>query len=100
MDENLHAEAERRFPPDKIVPDPFGETGEAHTDPYGDDERAREAFIAGAEWAVAHPAEHLTQDGLVHYLVKTLHGEWWVTTQKAGQPWVGRPLSYFLEVEK
>jgi hypothetical protein len=38
----------RRYPPNALVDDPMGETGYAETDPYGYDEVARNAFIAGA----------------------------------------------------
>lgn len=44
----IHTEARRRYPVDHTVDDPFGATGEARSDPYGYDEYAREAFLAGA----------------------------------------------------
>lgn len=44
----IHAEAHRRYPVDHAVDDPFGATGEARSDPYGYDEYARGAFLAGA----------------------------------------------------
>ncbi|MDF2990262.1 MAG: hypothetical protein K0S37_776 [Microbacterium sp.] len=45
------AEALRRHPSNHTVDDPFGATGEAQSDPYGYEEYAQQAFIAGAEWA-------------------------------------------------
>ena len=46
--DDIHTEARRRYPVDHTVDDPFGATGEARSDPYGYDEYAREAFLAGA----------------------------------------------------
>lgn len=54
--EDIQAEADRRYPPDHIVDDPFGETGEAHSDPYGYDEVANRAFREGVEWILNGPA--------------------------------------------
>ncbi len=48
-------EAERRWPLNHLVDDPFGETGEAWSDPYGYHETAQKAFEAGAVWASEHP---------------------------------------------
>lgn len=53
-------EADRRYPPNYTVEDPFGAIGAvAVTDPYGYDEVANRAFVAGAEWATADRANEL-----------------------------------------
>lgn len=49
--DEIIAEAQRRHPHNHIVDDPFGETGEAQSDPYGYEETARLAFIAGGAYA-------------------------------------------------
>ncbi|MTE24849.1 hypothetical protein [Microbacterium sp. ZXX196] len=51
IETDARQEAERRWPSNHLVDDPFGETGEAWSDPYGYDEEAQRAFIAGAVWA-------------------------------------------------
>lgn len=51
-EEEIAAEAAKRYPPNHMVDDPFGATGEAESDPYGYDETARKAFIAGVDWAM------------------------------------------------
>lgn len=43
-------EAEQRYPANRMVDDPHGETGYAQSDPYGDNEEAAYHFIAGAVW--------------------------------------------------
>lgn len=50
--EEISAEAYRRHPLDHTVDDPFGETGEAQSNPYGYEETARLAFIAGGAYAL------------------------------------------------
>jgi hypothetical protein len=50
--DEIIAEAQRRHPHNHIVDDPFGETGEAESDPYGYEETARLAFIAGGAYAL------------------------------------------------
>lgn len=50
--ERAAAEAQRRYPPNRVVDDAMGETGQAQSDEYGYQECARRAFLAGAEWAV------------------------------------------------
>lgn len=57
-------EADRLYAPDHTVDDPFGETGEARTDPYGYDEYANRAFVKGAEWQAAQDtkAESVEED--------------------------------------
>ena len=47
--------------------------------------------------AVAEPADHLKQDGFVHYLTKNSSGEWWVSTRKDGEPWASCSLKFFLQ---
>lgn len=49
LDELINKEALKRYPLNHVVDDPFGETGEAESDPYGYDETARRAFIEGAK---------------------------------------------------
>lgn len=51
--EQITDEALKRYPVNHTVDDPLGETGEAETDPYGYDETARNAFIAGGEYALS-----------------------------------------------
>lgn len=41
------AEANKLYPPNRTVDDPFGETGVAETDPYGYDEYANNAYVRG-----------------------------------------------------
>jgi hypothetical protein len=50
--DEIIAEAQRRHPHNHTVDDPFGETGEAQSDPYGYEETARLAFIAGGAFAL------------------------------------------------
>ena len=51
MNDPIAVEAFKRYPPNHPVEDPFGETGWAESDPYGYEEYAVRAFIAGAKWA-------------------------------------------------
>ena len=51
FEDRARAEAERMYPSDYEVDDPFGETGAARSDPYGYDEYANRAFMKGALWA-------------------------------------------------
>jgi hypothetical protein len=51
MGDPAAVEAFRRYPANYIVEDPTGETGWAESDPYGYEEYAARAFIAGAKWA-------------------------------------------------
>lgn len=53
--DDARQEAERRRPSNHLVDDPFGETGEAWSDPYGYNEEAQRAFIEGAVWASEQP---------------------------------------------
>lgn len=55
--DEVRAEAERRYPTNHTVDDPFGATGEAQSDPYGYEDYARTAFIAGAKWQAVHMVE-------------------------------------------
>ncbi|WP_022886385.1 hypothetical protein [Glaciibacter superstes] len=59
--EAAQAEANQRYPRNQIVDDPFSPTGEAQSDPYGYEEHANEAFVAGVEWQAAK-AEPVTID--------------------------------------
>jgi hypothetical protein len=71
--DEIIAEAQRRHPHNHTVDDPFGETGEAQSDPYGYEETARLAFIAGGAFALeGEPApakgderEALTRDTMI-----------------------------------
>lgn len=65
--EDIQAAAEERYPRNHTVDDPFGATGEAQSDPYGDNEYiAQPAFVAGAEWAAER--QQLVIDATVkHY---------------------------------
>lgn len=47
------AEAKRRWPENHLVPDPFGATGVAESDPYGYNDTAAEAFIDGVLWVLS-----------------------------------------------
>lgn len=47
IEEEARAAAEKLYPPDHEVDDPFGETGVARSDPYGYDETARNGYAAG-----------------------------------------------------
>jgi hypothetical protein len=58
---NIPEEANRRYPPDHEVDDPFGAYGVAHSDEYGYEAYANEAFIAGAEWARKETLRELIQ---------------------------------------
>lgn len=55
-------EAAHRYPPDRAVDDPIGETGAARTDEYGYQECARRAFAAGAQWACLQGLERLVRN--------------------------------------
>lgn len=49
-EDELTKEAYKRYPLNHTVDDPYGETGEAESDPYGYDETARRAFIEGGKF--------------------------------------------------
>lgn len=63
IEDEARAEAERRYPSNHIVDDPFGATGEAQSDGYGYEEYARNAFIAGAEWQASRNVEPVDNAG-------------------------------------
>lgn len=60
-------EADLRYPLDHAVDDPFGETGVARSDPYGYEEYANRAFVAGAEWARARDTSQATPPSYLDY---------------------------------
>lgn len=55
IEREARAESEKRYPSNHLVDDPFGETGEAWSDPYGYSETAQSAFVYGAEWQASRP---------------------------------------------
>lgn len=76
MSMNIQREADKRYPRDHEVDDPFGETGVARSDPYGYEEYANRAFVAGAEWsaeqawdegAAAEASAHICGDVLADF---------------------------------
>lgn len=48
--EKIYDIALEKYPRNHMVDDPHGATGYAESDPYGDNEILREAFIQGAFW--------------------------------------------------
>lgn len=55
--EKIYDIALEKYPRNHIVDDPHGATGYAESDPYGDNEAIREAFIQGAFWRHVAPQE-------------------------------------------
>lgn len=68
LEEYARQEANKLYPPDHEVDDPFGETGVARSDPYGYDEYANKAFVAG----ILRLAERLQQEDITEAGAATL----------------------------
>jgi hypothetical protein len=78
--DEIIAEAQRRHPHNHTVDDPFGETGEAQSDPYGYEETARLAFIAGGAFALEGepaPAKGDEREALAAAIDPTAHRLKW-----------------------